>query len=605
MCKLVKNSPLVLFVFLSSLTPVFSQSKLQHTDQASAGTSVGSLNINNLWMPVSNDGCVGQDSARFGVTYPLFNGNVIFRDNLIWVGQVQDGSSPLIRTGGATYFEGVLPGSITTKGVAENPGAESARVFRYRPDFQTSDLVFDAAASRGIDISKVTPELTSALRQQYARDLAEWPWQKGAPFVDKNGNGRLDPGELPGLENASQLAWLSYNDLGDSVSRTFAGDPPIGLEVQLTLWGYHNVPNLEDIIFKRYRVIYKGTSQTPSTARVDSMYLTQWFDPDIGDESDDLAGCDSALSLGYGYNSIRNGNDQDTVYKSLHLPTPGIAYAVLQGPLVPAPNGDSGIFGFRRRANSKNLPMTACVVHITGHGDEFGEPSPGSRSYFYWNISRGCRTGFLDKSLSYSPILDPNGWSTKFMYYGDPATRAGWTAFRPRGGTTDFFGGDPRVFMSVGPFSMALGDTQEVVIAVIAGGAPTLAENIAWLRNRAGLVQAIYPNLGDYVAGFVTEVADKGTVPTEFGLDQNFPNPFNPSTQIRFRTPQGGQVRISIFDLLGQVTRALYDGVLNAGEHTISWDGRDVNGDPAPTGVYFYRLTQGERQMTRKLLLLR
>lgn len=191
------------------------------------------------------------------------------------------------------------------------------------------------------------------------------------------------------------------------------------------------------------------------------------------------------------------------------------------------------------------------------------------------------------------------------MFYGDPGTRSGWMALRPLGGTTDFIGGDPRVFMSMGPFSMALGDTQEVVIAVIASPAPTMAENISWLKNRARFVQAIYPNLGDYASGFVSGLFGEADIPVEFFLEQNFPNPFNPSTHIQFSLPAIALTRLSIFDLLGREVRVLQDGILGAGGHTAFWDGCNSSGEPAPSGVYFYRLTQGDWQATRKLLLLR
>lgn len=615
MDKPSRVSLLALIAVLFSLSTALSQSfirldaEVENKAAFAQATSTrlgGSLNINNLWLKVWWDGTLGPDTARhWGLTYPLYNGGLLLRDNLVWVGQVDDGGSPSLRTGGGTYLAGVQPGSIISRGVSEDPNSESVRVYRYRPDAESGDLTLDAAASNSIEVADVTEAMRGAVRQQYARDLAEWPWQKGAPFVDKNSNGRMDQGERPGLENASQLLWLSYNDLDGTVSKVFAGDPPIGLEVQLAVWAYHLVPNLEDIFFKRYRLIYRGTSQTPPTARIDSMYLTQWFDPDIGRASDDVAGCDSVLGLGYGYNAIRSGDDQDTVYESLHLSTPGIAYAVLQGPLVPASSGESGFFGFKSRGGSRNLPMTACVVHITGAGDEFGEPGFGTRSFFYWNISRGCRSGSFGRSLSNAPILDPNKRSTKFMFYGDPGTRSGWTALRPLGGTTDFIGGDPRVFMSMGPFSMALGDTQEVVIAVIASPAPTMAENISWLKNRASYVRALYPNLGEYVAGFLTEVAENGTVPTQFALDQNFPNPFNPSTRIQFMIPAAGQTLLTLCDILGREIRVLVDGSLSAGRHAVVWDGRDSNNQSSPSGIYFYRLKQGARQATRKLLLLR
>lgn len=173
--------------------------------QASDPVRAGSININNLWLKVRNDGILGSDSAGRGLTYPYYNGNLLYSDNIFWVGKVNDGNLPKIRTGGGTYRAGVRPGMIISKGIAEDPLSESVRVYRYRPDYQTADPIFDAAALNGVEISKVTPGMVNALRESYKKDLAEWPWRKGAPFIDKNHNGTMDPGESPGLENASQV----------------------------------------------------------------------------------------------------------------------------------------------------------------------------------------------------------------------------------------------------------------------------------------------------------------------------------------------------------------------------------------------------------------
>ena len=616
------SSRLLLFILLSSLTIATSQGQLKsavqndqkaHLSGAATITSVGSLNINNLWLVVGNDGRSGYDSASGGneLTYPLFNGNVLYSDNLLWVGKVDDGALPLIRTGGGTYRAGVRPGAILAKGVAEDPAAASGRVFRYRPDYQTGDLTLDAAALDGVEISKVTPDMIFAVREGYKRDVAEWPWRKGAPFVDKNHNGAMDAGESPGLENASQVLWLSYNDLDETVCRSSFGDPPIGLEVQVTFWAYKGAPYLDDVIFKRYRVIYKGTSLTSSTARIDSMFLTQWSDPDIGDAGDDLGGSDSLLDLTYGYNGTYNGTGQDRVYHLLSIPTPGFGYALLQGPLVPGAGVESGTFNFGRRSGFKNLRMTSSLVHITGVGDGLNDRGTGSRTYFYWKVARGflpfSNTSYdVDSLWSFGPILDNDNRSTKYMYYGDPVAGTGWLASKPRAGMSGFErGGDSRLFMNTGPFAMALGDTQEVVIAMIASSFWTAADNVTWLRNTAKFIRGIYPNLGEYASDFVSDVSAEANIPAEFSLEQNFPNPFNPSTRIRFTLPAEGQARLTICDILGREIRVLIDGALSAGRHTVVWDGRTSNHEYAPSGVYFYRLIQRERQQSRKLLLLR
>ncbi|MCB9515666.1 MAG: T9SS type A sorting domain-containing protein [Candidatus Latescibacteria bacterium] len=87
----------------------------------------------------------------------------------------------------------------------------------------------------------------------------------------------------------------------------------------------------------------------------------------------------------------------------------------------------------------------------------------------------------------------------------------------------------------------------------------------------------------------------------------NFPNPFNPSTTLRFTVPAGSgePLRLEVFDVRGRLVRVLAEGVFAAGEHSAVWDGRDGEGRPQGSGVYFSRLTQGQAQQQGKLLLLK
>jgi len=101
---------------------------------------------------------------------------------------------------------------------------------------------------------------------------------------------------------------------------------------------------------------------------------------------------------------------------------------------------------------------------------------------------------------------------------------------------------------------------------------------------------------------------DKQYAPDEFFLEQNFPNPFNPITTIRYQLPTGSEnydVRIKIYDSLGRLVAVLVSKVQQPGMYTITWDSRDFNGVLAPSGVYYYRIDAGDFTQTRKMVLIR
>ena len=100
----------------------------------------------------------------------------------------------------------------------------------------------------------------------------------------------------------------------------------------------------------------------------------------------------------------------------------------------------------------------------------------------------------------------------------------------------------------------------------------------------------------------VEEVASAG--PQRFELDQNYPNPFNSGTVIRFGVPTSGEVELAVYNLAGQKVATLLQGVREAGQYVLRWDGRDGGGSELASGVYFYRLRAGDQVETRKLLLM-
>lgn len=119
-----------------------------------------------------------------------------------------------------------------------------------------------------------------------------------------------------------------------------------------------------------------------------------------------------------------------------------------------------------------------------------------------------------------------------------------------------------------------------------------IRNTLAWFEVITGLDGAVAPV--------------SAALPETFQLYQNFPNPFNPATAIRFSVPRPARVKIAIFNSLGQQIRRLAEAAYPAGVYELTWDGRDDFGNPAASGVYFYTMRAGDQfSAVRKLVLLK
>jgi hypothetical protein len=101
-------------------------------------------------------------------------------------------------------------------------------------------------------------------------------------------------------------------------------------------------------------------------------------------------------------------------------------------------------------------------------------------------------------------------------------------------------------------------------------------------------------------AAFVQPSKPKGILPERFALGQNFPNPFNPSTEIRFRVTETSEVELAVYNIVGQKVKTLARGIFPTG-----WNGEDERGTVLPSGVYFYRLLSGKLAETRKMVMIK
>ena len=95
------------------------------------------------------------------------------------------------------------------------------------------------------------------------------------------------------------------------------------------------------------------------------------------------------------------------------------------------------------------------------------------------------------------------------------------------------------------------------------------------------------------------------TMPLGVALYQNHPNPFNPTTTIRFTLPEAQHVAVGIFNARGEHVIELVNEIRSEGDHEVIWNGRDVAGRLVGSGVYFYQLRTSDATQTRKMILLK
>jgi hypothetical protein len=103
----------------------------------------------------------------------------------------------------------------------------------------------------------------------------------------------------------------------------------------------------------------------------------------------------------------------------------------------------------------------------------------------------------------------------------------------------------------------------------------------------------------------VAQLQSGSVLPQAYGLSQNYPNVFNPETQIAYQLPQAGLVSLKVYNIKGELVRTLVDEYKEAGYHTVRWDGRNQDGNEVASGVYFYRLVTNDFSSTKKMIMMK
>ncbi|MBZ0199007.1 MAG: T9SS type A sorting domain-containing protein [Ignavibacteriaceae bacterium] len=508
------------------------------------GYSADYISANHITMWVSNYGTGSHNplTDAAGLYWPSALGpskTLVFTDGLFWMGKIN----------GALYFNGtyvrtgVVPGNIEN-GIPSNPADKKFRVFKIRPDWE-----------------KLPP---STKRNKLETDYNEWPADIGAPYFDLNKDGKysfnIDKPQIWGDE----MLWCIYHDNIPIMDGLYKND----VEVHVSVYAFAKENLLGDVVLKKYKLINKGTKT------IDSMYVSYYSDPDIGDAEDDYVGCDSALSLAYAY----NGRNSDYFYGD-HLPA--IGYALLQGPVIKSAINDSAYVNSKLMAGYKNLSASSFHPIFPQH---WGYPPLLPLAQENWYYVNGL-------SINGSAILNPHtGAPTKFPLNGDPYRQTGWYE-GPGGESPD----DLKMILSSGPFTMAPGDTQEVVYAILAGRSWSNVGSVEQLK-------LMVPRLRYFHLNYFPDapVVKEEKKQYDFKLTQNYPNPFNSQTVIHYQIPLESMVTVKVYDVLGNEVAVLKNEYQKPGDYEALF-----NAENLASGIYIINISAREFFSSKKMILLR
>lgn len=470
---MIKNILQALIISLFFNIAVIPQAKISKPLKANDNATYTKLNINNISTYYYNNGDTDLNpSDNSGFEFPKNSGRTaIFESGFVWGTKIAGDTIP--RVCGSTYGSGLQPGIIKADGTASDPSSPKYRIYRVRPDVYPGGPQVDLSAE-----AKEEGTTEQQLRAQYEGDWTQWPADIGAPYVDKNNNGKYDPAvDIPGVNGAGQTVWYVTNDLDSVKAKKLYGTSSIGMEMQVTAWAYNREGALGNTEFRKYKLINKSKPAISNTGiTYDSMYVSYWSDAELGYVGDDYLGTDTANNFLYVY----NGNDIDIDYSP--LPPPAIAYNLIQGPMVDSP-GSTAMFDGRIIQDKKNLKITASTAF------DVGDPNLSSPAMGYNPLGSVEFYRFM-QGLSFfgDPKIDPvSKKKTTFYAPGDPVNKSGWFEgmYPP---------GDRRGIISSGPFYMAPGDTQEVVYAITAAGGTDRFNSIKLLRYYNDVIATFYRN---------------------------------------------------------------------------------------------------------------
>ncbi|MEM1096415.1 MAG: T9SS type A sorting domain-containing protein [Bacteroidota bacterium] len=559
------------------LVPLAGPTFGQQVGDCQLGSSTVDLDANNVRAALYNNGGFFWRGAGNVYTVPKDGqANAIFNAEF-WIG----GLAP----DGAAQFSGTLygpwefwPGPLSANG---NPPDDC-------DDYDRLYSVYDS------DIRAYEHDGT------LTDDLRDWPHHLGAPVVDGDGiagNYDLAAGDRPHVYG-DQSVWWVMNDAGNT--KDWSQTAPIGVEVQVQAFSASCLPSyraneaavarvndaLTHATYYHFTIIHKG--QEP----LREAYIGWWTDGDLGNAADDFVGSDSTIQMMYYY----NGEDFDEGLDGYGDQPPAMGHLLAKG--------------VQNSRTPDRQPVGFTNVMQWDLGFTFSQNIPEN---YYRYMQSLWNEAYNVGSRRQHVTLGGNGLGgtipVDYHFPGDPVMESFWSEENTDGAGSRNTPADRNILAGSGPFDVMPGDTLTFTLAIPWARSVNRLASIVKLRQSAGIVRGATEALMQYdiqscPAAGTSEPEVEQPDPDALGyylLRQNYPEPFNQQTTIRYEVIDTVPVTLTVYDLLGRRVRTLVDGMQSAGVYDVVFEAGDL-----PTGLYFYRLeAAGYVSITRRMTLQR
>ena len=546
------------------------------------------LDINNIKAEVNSDGTLFWNLATGQFEVPQGSGAHTIFANALWIGGID--ASNTLKIAAQTYRQtgtDFWPGPLSITGTTD-----SATMVAYNKIWKINQCDINtytnwyAAGATGTNPTDSTAMQT----------ILDWPatgisGAPLAPFVDVNSNGVYEPysGEYP-LIKGDQALFCVFNDNGGIHTETAGA--AIGLEIQAMIYGY-NCPDdsaLYNTVFTHYKIINK------SSFRLDSAFVGNWTDFDIGSYGDDFVGCDVTRGAYYGY----NGDSIDDFPSSGQVPyganPPAQSVTFLAGPYA-TPNGiddaaSSSVNGSNYGdgiVDNERLGMSKFMYY---NNDASTIGSPSSAVDFYSYLAGTWKDG---TPMTYGGTGHLTGVPCDYMLPATSDPLGFGTNGIPQAPWDETSAGsvpaDRRGVGSYGPFTFQPGAVHEVDFAYVFGRA-TSGGNLASvvvMQDRIDSVRQKFNN-------GITECGCASLTGINNYENENslsiYPNPASENITINFSSTSKN-ISIKIFDATGRLVKNMEN--LKSGENTI-------NVSELENGLYLINVNDGRSSVTKRFV---